>query len=62
MNIEVTIDYDKGESGGIPCAGELTIENWDEQVKLQCPLFEGPIYIDRGELLRALAALEAGSS
>ena len=58
--IRITVDFERGPSGHL--AGELSLSNWNEQVKIEAnSVVDGPIYIERGDLLRALAALEAGS-
>lgn len=60
MEVRATIDFvfaDATKTGG-----ELEIVNWDEQVKIYAAgVLTAPIYIDRAELLRALAALDVAS-
>jgi len=58
MDVTATIDYSRGEDDY-----ELSLSNFDDAVKIEAPaLFEGPIYIDRQQLLQALAALDVGAS
>jgi hypothetical protein len=44
VEIVATIDVNRDEMGA-----EMTIENWDEQVKIQCAaFFDDPIYLEPG--------------
>jgi hypothetical protein len=57
VEIVATIDVNRDEMGA-----EMTIENWDEQVKIQCAaFFDDPIYIDRADLIQLLVALDVAS-
>ena len=62
MDVTATIDYSRGEND-YENDYELSLSNFDDAVKIEAPaLFKGPIYIDRQQLLQALAALDVGAS
>lgn len=62
MEIIVTINYKRqGADSTDEVRGELTLTNWDEQVKIAGEALDKPLYVDRKELLRAIAALESGA-
>jgi hypothetical protein len=60
VKVTGTIDYalsDEKDDGG-----EMIVENWGGEVRIQIePLFEGSIYIDRDRLVALLLALDVSS-
>lgn len=66
MEVTASIDYERGVSKDgqtDTITGHLEITNWNEQVKIQGGILgDTPIYVDRGDLLRALAALETAAA
>lgn len=57
--MEVTAIIEFGRGGD---EFDMAISNYDNTVKIQAPeLFEGAVYIDRQDLIRALMALDVAS-
>ena len=57
MDVTATIDYDRGTEDCL----EIILGNFGDQVKIEASgLFEGPIYIDRADLITVLCALDVG--
>jgi len=57
MEVTAIIDYGRGDEDF-----EMTLSNFDETVKVEAPqLFEGPIYMNRAELIQLLCSLDVAS-
>ena len=57
MEVIAKIDADRGDDSLL-----VSLKNFDEGVRFECRgLFEGGIYMDRAELIRALCALDVAS-